>query len=299
MINTNKIKIIKILKKSNNNIILLGIYNKKYMLITLFNVFSNKLSDYTKLFNKSKLELHNKNNYFFSNKFITNGSINITYPVTLQHIKDINKDQYIKFNESYKYYKKILKYNPNFFNNNWVENILFATSNKKYYKNLQNTTIKSIKSEKKRIIYFNKSYIPNSNNTNKFIICKSTKWTDNNKNNLILLVWTMDKSLLCLRSLTSKHLKLLKYIKKTIIYICKKKYKLLENDINIFFHYLPSVYQLHIHVHNKKINIGFYPGKAHLLDQVILNISKYSKYYQTFDLTVFIKKNSEYLKYNN
>ena len=296
MINTNKIKIIKILKKSNNNIILLGIYNKKYMLITLFNVFSNKLSDYTKLFNKSKLELHNKNNYFFSNKFITNGSINITYPVTLQHIKDLNKEQYIKFNESYKYYKKILKYNPNFFNNNWVENILFATSNKKYYKNLQNTTIKSIKSEKKRIIYFNKSYIPNGNNTNKFVICKSSKWTDNNKDNLSLLVWTMDKSLLCLRSLTSTHLKLLEHIKKTILYICKKKYKLLENDINIFFHYLPSVYQLHIHVYNKKINIGFYPGKAHLLNQVMSNISTYSKYYQTFDLTVFIKKNSKYLE---
>ena len=106
----------------------------------------------------------------------------------------------------------------------------------------------------------------------------------------------MDKSLLCLRSLTSKHLKLLEYIKKTILYICKKKYKLLENDINIFFHYLPSVYQLHIHVYNKKINIGFYPGKAHLLDQVISNIRKYSKYYQTFDLIIFIKKNSKYLE---
>ena len=93
MINSNKIKIIKILKKSQTNVILLGMYDKKYMLITLFNVFSNKLSDYTKLFSNSKLELHNKNNYFFSNKFITNGSINIIYPVTLQHIKDINKEQ--------------------------------------------------------------------------------------------------------------------------------------------------------------------------------------------------------------
>jgi len=296
MINSNKIKIIKILKKSQTNAILLGIYDKKYMLITLFNVFSNKLSDYTKLFSNSKLELHNKNNYFFSNKFITNGSINIIYPATLQHIKDVNKDQYIEFNESYKYYKKILKYNPNFFKNNWVENILIATSNAKYYKDSGDATIQSIKSEKKRIIYFNKSYIPNGNNTNKFVICKSSKWTDNNKDNLSLLVWTMDKSLLCLRSLTSKHLKLLEYIKKTILYICKKKYKLLENDINIFFHYLPSVYQLHIHVYNKKINIGFYPGKAHLLNQVISNISTYSKYYQTFDLTVFIKKNSKYLE---
>lgn len=296
MINSNKIKIIKIFKKSQTNVILLGMYDKKYMLITLFNVFSNKLSDYTKLFSNSKLELHNKNNYFFSNKFITNGSINITYPVTLQHIKDINKDQYIKFNESYKYYKKILKYNPNFFKNNWVENILLATSNAKYYKDSLDATIQSIKSEKKRIIYFNKSYIPNGNNTNKFVICKSSKWTDNNKDNLSLLVWTMDKSLLCLRSLTSTHLKLLEHIKKTILYICKKKYKLLENDINIFFHYLPSVYQLHIHVYNKKINIGFYPGKAHLLNQVMSNISTYSKYYQTFDLTVFIKKNSKYLE---
>ena len=296
MINYNKIKIIKILKKSQTNVILLGIYNKKYILVTLFNVFSDKLSDYNKLFNNSKLELHNKNNYFFSNKFITTGSMNIIYPVTLQYIKNINQNIYIKFNESYKYYKKKLKHNIQFFNNNWVENILLATSNTKYYKDSLDNTIKSIKSEKKRIIYFNKSYIPNSNNTNKFVICKSTKWIDNNKDNLSLLVWTMDKSLLCLRSLTSKHLKLLEYIKKTILYICKKKYKLLENDINIFFHYLPSVYQLHIHVYNKKINIGFYPGKAHLLDQVISNIRKYSKYYQTFDLIIFIKKNSKYLE---
>lgn len=296
MININKIKIIKILKKTQTNITLLGLYNKKYMMITLFNIFSNKLSEYTTLFKTSKLELQNKNNYFYSNKFITNGSINVTYPVTLDYIKSINKNKYIKFNESYKYYKNKLKSNPTFFNNNWVENILLSTSNKKYYNNLSETIVRSIKSEKKRIIYFNRSYKPNSNNTNKFVICKSTKWTDNNKDNLILLVWTMDNSLLCLRSLTGKHIKLLKYIKKNILQICKKKYKLLENDINIFFHYLPSVYQLHIHVYNKKINIGFYPGKAHLLDQVITNISKYSKYYKTFDITVLVEQNSEYIK---
>jgi len=296
MINVKNIKIKKILKINKTNVILLGLYNKQYLLITLFNNFSYNLNDYKNLFNKSKLHLNNKSNYFYTNKFDTNGSINVIYPISLKQIKNIGKDYYVKYNESYKTYIKLLKKYPNFFKNNWVENVLLSSSNSKYYKHLDKNIIKNIKSEQKRLIYCNKKYVPNTINKNNFLIAKNDKWKDKKVDNLMLIVWTMDKSIKCLRCLNKKHLPILKNIKKTLLLLCKKKYKLLEDDINIFFHYLPSVYQLHIHVHNKKINIGFYPGKAHLLDQVISNIENISNYYQKFDILVSISKYSKYLE---
>lgn len=299
MINTSKIKINKILKINKTNVILLGVYENKYMLITLFNNFSHKLDDYKNLFNKSKLHLNNKLNYFYTTKFETGGSINVTYPISLKQVQNIGKDSYVKYKESYSKYKNMLKRNPNFFKNNWVENILLSSSNSTYYKQLDKHSIKNIKSEKKRLIYCNKKYIPTAKNKNNFLIAKSDKWKDKNVQKLMLVVWTMDKSLLCLRSLTNKHLPLLKNIRKTVLSLCKQIYKIVEDDINIFLHYLPSVYQLHIHVHNKSVNIGFYPGKAHLLDQVIANIENVSNYYQKFDILVYISKYSKYLNLIN
>lgn len=296
MINVKNIKLKKILKRNKTNIQLLGIYDNKFMLINLSNIFSDNLNDYKDIFNKSKFHFNNGLNYIYTNKNKTNVIIEIVYPISQKQIKNLRIDNYINYNESYETYIKLLKKYPNFFNNYWVKNILLSSSNSKYYKHLEKKNIKYIELEKKRLIYYNKKYVPNAINKNNFLIAKSNKWLGKNIDNLKLIVWTMDKSLKCLRCLNKNHLDLLKNIKKTVLLLCKKKYKLYENDINIFFHYLPSVYQLHIHVHNKQVNIENIPGKAHLLDQVINNIEHFNDYYQKIDIVVNVLKNSKYLE---
>ena len=159
MINVKNIKIKKILKINKINVILLALYKKQYMLITLFNKFSHNLDDYKNLFNESKLDLKNESKFFYTNKFDTNVRINVVYPISIKQIKNIGKNNYIKYNESYKTYKKLLKKYPNFFKNNWVENILLSSSNSKYYKHLEKNKIKYIELEKERLIYYNKKYV--------------------------------------------------------------------------------------------------------------------------------------------
>ncbi len=112
--------------------------------------------------------------------------------------------------------------------------------------------------------------------------------SEKNLKSLHLLALPMDKTLRCIRSLTANDLPLLNYIKETSLTIIDELYGLKRNMIKIYFHYLPSVYHLHIHFiningENLIENDNF---TSYDLDTVIFNLGIKSDYYQTVELKI-------------
>jgi m7GpppX diphosphatase len=93
---------------------------------------------------------------------------------------------------------------------------------------------------------------------------------------LHLLAIPRDKSLKCIRSLTSDHIPLLECIQKKSFSIIKKKYGV---DTIAEIHYLPSTFHLHIHFYsvNKANRINFH--RRHSLEKIIYNLRRNSYYY--------------------
>jgi len=130
--------------------------------------------------------------------------------------------------------------------------------------------------EKDRIIYEDKD----------IILIPDYKW-NNSLDSLHILCFFKDKKLYSIRELVSTHIKLLEDslidCKKTI----NEKYKIPEENLLIYFHYHPSVWQLHIHFTNiKLINNSILIPRAHLVNQVIENLKIDSDYYKKVKLEV-------------
>jgi len=130
--------------------------------------------------------------------------------------------------------------------------------------------------EMDRIIYEDKD----------IILIPDYKW-NNLLDSLHILCFFKDKKLYSIRELVSSHLKLLQdtlvNCKKTI----NEKYKIPEENLLIYFHYHPSVWQLHIHFMNiKLINNSILIPRAHLVNQVIENLKIDSDYYKKVKLEV-------------
>ena len=149
--------------------------------------------------------------------------------------------------------------------------------------NIQNTDKKWIhniidhKSESNDIIYENDNliYIPDH------------KW-DNNLKNLHILGIFKDKNLSSIRDLNKNHIEILE---KCIIdgkKIINEKYGI--DNLIIYFHYRPSVWQLHIHFINIETDNkdSFVLPRAHLGSTVIQNLKYDSSYYLNANLEVLI-----------
>ncbi len=75
------------------------------------------------------------------------------------------------------------------------------------------------------------------------------------------------------------------------------KYGVSADQLRIYLHYQPTYYHLHIHFnHIKSDCAGTGAGKAHLLQEVIDNISLWPDYYQKKTLTYYLKANDVLFK---
>ena len=113
------------------------------------------------------------------------------------------------------------------------------------------------------------------------------KW-DNNLKNLHILGIFKDKSLNSIRDLNKNHIEILE---KCIIdgkKIIKEKYDI--SNLVIYFHYRPSVWQLHMHFMNIETDNkeSFILPRAHLVSNVIQNLKYDSNYYLNANLEVLI-----------
>ena len=126
-------------------------------------------------------------------------------------------------------------------------------------------------SEKNRIVY----------QDDIFILMKDILWSNNKKDEIYLLALPRNETLKTIRDLNGKNLPLLQHMKKIIINLLQKKYKIKEEQVYMFFHYLPSFFHLHLHVCGlRNINMQKKFGRHHLLDNVIQNITFKNDYYQ-------------------
>jgi hypothetical protein len=119
------------------------------------------------------------------------------------------------------------------------------------------------------------------------IIIPDYKWDQNLKNLHILGIFK-EKNLSCIRDLKGNMINILEDSIKNGKKIIKEKYNI-ENLI-IYFHYRPSVWQLHIHFMNAESNDkkSFSLPRAHLASTVIDNLKNDTDYYCKAILEVFI-----------
>ncbi len=105
------------------------------------------------------------------------------------------------------------------------------------------------------------------------------------KEKIHILVICKDKMLRTIRDLESSHIELLEHVKTKGLEIICEKYLIEPEFLNIYFHYAPSTYQLHIHftnLNNKDVRNSV--DCAHHIDNVIFNLKLNSNYYKLIDM---------------
>jgi hypothetical protein len=120
------------------------------------------------------------------------------------------------------------------------------------------------------------------------IIIPTYIWDSQNIEKLHILCLPTNKSIRTIRELTKEHISLLESMKQTTLKVINEKYGLKEESLNMFFHYEPSTYHLHIHFvnvnHNKYKKSLYTMRYSHDLDTVIFNLKIDSDYYKKIRL---------------
>jgi m7GpppX diphosphatase len=158
--------------------------------------------------------------------------------------------------ESYEDYQLLNVHNTD---KNWIYNIIDHIS------------------ESENIIYENDN----------LIFIPDYKW-DNNIKNLHILGIFKNKNLNSIRDLNKDHIKILEECIIDGKKIIKEKYDI--DNLIIYFHYRPSVWQLHIHFMNidtDNMNSLVLP-RAHLVSNIIQNLKYDTNYYKNANLEVLI-----------
>jgi m7GpppX diphosphatase len=134
-------------------------------------------------------------------------------------------------------------------------------------------------------------------NDDDFILINDIKWDGKDKNELRILAFFKDPKLYCIRSLTDEHINLLENVKDKACKIIKKTYNLNEDELKLFFHYRPSIWQLHLHFQALVLKtITSSIERAHSYYSVIENLKLDSDYYKKVNLHCFNYINGEYKK---
>lgn len=100
-----------------------------------------------------------------------------------------------------------------------------------------------------------------------------------------------------MRDLRSEHVEMLQNMQQKISNFLRQQHGTLAMSYRIFFHYFPSVFQLHAHVSARRIAFNSY--RRHYLLGVLRNLQKNDRYYQdAMILTVLtpaMRKTQEYV----
>jgi m7GpppX diphosphatase len=125
-----------------------------------------------------------------------------------------------------------------------------------------------------------------------FVLLPSDKWKNNNILEMRLLAFFTNKKLKSIRDLTGSNIKLLEKVKNKACEIIKNKYKLDEEHLKIFFHYRPSVWQLHLHFLNLEYKTKSSSiEKSHEVHTVIENLKIDTNYYKKVGIYCYQNSN--------
>jgi hypothetical protein len=85
-----------------------------------------------------------------------------------------------------------------------------------------------------------------------------------------------DEDLMTIRDLREQHLPMLEEIYSTVLRWIESKHR---QKYFLYFHYMPSVFQLHLHVNSNQQHIN--ASRAHFLSTVLRNLRQNSEHYKT------------------
>jgi m7GpppX diphosphatase len=195
--------------------------------------------------------------------------VSVIFPASSRDISKNRVSEKIIFHETPEIYEeKILPWilEMSFSKIQWILNILNGTS------------------DQEEIIHLN----------SRFVFMPDFKWDGKDLDTLHCLAIVTDPSLYSLRDLNGSHIDLLEEIRDVGLGEIYRVYNLPDDKIKIFIHYHPSYYRLHIHFVNiETVNGGTDISKAHLLDDVIDNISIIDDYYEKKTFTYSLNVDSE------
>ncbi|XP_008474762.1 m7GpppX diphosphatase isoform X1 [Diaphorina citri] len=183
----------------------------------------------------------------------------LIYPATEKHIKKFERKTVHIIQETPEIYKNItLPYIlSETFSVQWVYNIL------------------EHKSEVEKIVF------EDSDKDLGFILVPDLKWDGQTLESLYLQAVIHRRDIKSIRDLTTKHIPLLENIQTQGIKAIEEKYGVLQSQLRIYVHYLPSYYHLHVHFTYLQYDApGINTERAHLLSTVIQNIQLLPDYYQ-------------------
>ena len=271
--------ILKELKRDDNKKILYLLGNKKNQEKKLINQAIIKLEktnfEEIKLFHNLELKnFHINPPYYkyFSNLKKEKVIIEIIYPINKYILNKYSAKKFYNFTETSLFYKNFVKEEYNLKKKiNWIE------------------AIERGEKEQEKLIFQNKDF-------SLLYDYKFNSEKKNNLENLHLLCIFKNKNLLSIRDLSKKNLNMLKEVKKIILKICQEKFFFEKKDLNLFFHYPPTFFRLHLHIicnENNKEDVK--ADRAHFLNNIISNLEKFENYYELSDIA--IRLNSEQIEF--
>uniref|UniRef100_A0A146M2G9 m7GpppX diphosphatase n=1 Tax=Lygus hesperus TaxID=30085 RepID=A0A146M2G9_LYGHE len=90
-----------------------------------------------------------------------------------------------------------------------------------------------------------------------------------------------------LRDLRADHLPLLHALQ-SLVQFLTLRHRIFPECLVAFFHYPPSFYHLHLHIHSASLIAFQNPARVHLLSSVITNLTLFPLYYQTTSLPTLV-----------
>jgi m7GpppX diphosphatase len=151
-------------------------------------------------------------------------------------------------------------------------------------------------SEQDSIIY------KNADPSNGFVLLPNMNWRSGNTDkpvldslNCLAIVNTL--GLRSIRDLTATHLTLLKNIKEEGIKAIVGKYGVAQNQLRIYFHYLPSFYHLHVHFTHINQTLGCNIERAIFLDDVIEMLEENTNATAEKTMTIALSSNHDLFNY--
>lgn len=110
------------------------------------------------------------------------------------------------------------------------------------------------------------------------------------KENFHYLALFYNAKLRSIRDLDSSHLPLLNEVANLGKKKIAEELEVMESEIRVYFHYLPTFFLLHVHFnHVKEESAGVLTERAHLMSTVISNLELMGDYYQRATLPLRLK----------
>ena len=245
---------LKLIRNDSKTINLLGIYKSQNILIKM----ETKNGDINKIENLTEIMDNDRFKKYIGKVFV-DCEVIIIYPALKEDLTPILKDTLVRNVETYEDYKKNIIPIINKQDLSWMYNIIDG------------------KTEQEKVLFHNDN----------FIFLPDYKWDQKNMKNLHCLAIVKNRDIRSLRDLTYKHIYLLENVYKNGIETVKKIYGLNENQLNIYVHYHPSFWHLHIHFSNIEYKNPTIMNHSHSIKTIINNMKIIPNYYQLIELEVY------------